>query len=160
MDEEEELTAWHESGHAFMAVLCGGTLDRVSVEPPNDDGPDRFGDTIVRWQNVSSRQIPLLEIKVSLSGPIAESIYRGDSQLVQIDQEWLWDWNMATVAATQIVATEQINQLLSSIAKETWQLFDGTNPWSAISAIADELSAHGTLEHHQVSEIVSFWMRR
>ena len=78
MDLTEEITAWHEAGHAMMAVMCGGTIERVTIEPPDDDGPVRYGDTVTRWARMSGRQLAEAEIQVSLAGPVAEMIYSGE----------------------------------------------------------------------------------
>ena len=40
--EEDELTAYHEAGHVVMALQTGGTIVRASIEPPDDDGPNRY----------------------------------------------------------------------------------------------------------------------
>jgi len=34
-----ELIAYHEAGHALMAVLLGGKVQQVTIEPENDEGP-------------------------------------------------------------------------------------------------------------------------
>ena len=44
----EELTAWHEAGHAWAALLVGAKVHSVSIAPDNDDGPQRFGDTEIQ----------------------------------------------------------------------------------------------------------------
>ena len=36
-----ELTAYHEAGHALMALLLGGKVKQVTIEPDNDDSPGR-----------------------------------------------------------------------------------------------------------------------
>src|SRR5579863_4685196 len=45
-----ELIAYHEAGHALMAVLLGGKVKQVTIEPDDDDGPARQGDTQVYWR--------------------------------------------------------------------------------------------------------------
>jgi len=42
-----ELIAYHEAGHALMALLLGGKVKHITIEPDNDDGPVREGDTQV-----------------------------------------------------------------------------------------------------------------
>lgn len=39
-----EITAYHEAGHARMALLVGAEIHCVTIEPDKDDGPDRRGD--------------------------------------------------------------------------------------------------------------------
>ncbi len=45
-----EVIAYHEAGHALVAVLLGGKVKQVTIEPDDDDGPDRQGDTQVLWR--------------------------------------------------------------------------------------------------------------
>ena len=40
-----ELIAYHEAGHALIALLLGGQVKQVTIEPDNGEGPDRQGDT-------------------------------------------------------------------------------------------------------------------
>lgn len=55
-----ELTAYHEAGHVLMAHLLGGKVRQVTIEPDNDDGPDRHGDTQVLWRRsgIGERSLP------------------------------------------------------------------------------------------------------
>ena len=117
MELDDEVTAWHEAGHAMMAVLCGGEIERVTIEPPYDDGPARFGDTVTRWRGLSNRQL------VEASQPT-------------------------------------VRRLLQSVVDEINQLMDSANAWAAVSAIADDLLAHETLDHEQVAYHVDFWIHR
>jgi ATP-dependent Zn protease len=160
MELEEELTAWHEAGHAMMAVLCGGEIERVTIEPPDDDGPARFGDTVTRWRGLSNRQLVEAEIRVSLAGPIAEMIYRGE-RAVESVPEWAADWNSAREAAMSLCTNQTTaKRLLKSVVDEIYDLMDSANTWAAVSAIADDLLAHETLDHEQVAYSVDFWNQR
>ena len=54
-----ELIADHEAGHALIAHLLGGKVKQVTIDPDNDDGPERQGDAqIRRQQSCNSRQSP------------------------------------------------------------------------------------------------------
>lgn len=46
----KEETAYHEAGHAFMAVFLGGQVLSLTIEPDRDDGPERFGDAQIAWR--------------------------------------------------------------------------------------------------------------
>ena len=74
-----ELIAYHEAGHALVAVLLGGRVKLVTIEPDNDDGPSRSGETVVHWRRgVSAREMAVKGVQVYLAGPVAEMIYSGD----------------------------------------------------------------------------------
>jgi ATP-dependent Zn protease len=68
-----ELIAYHEAGHALMALMLGGTVKQVTIEPDNDDGPDRQGDTQIIWRRsgISDKEFAEMAVQVSLAGPVA-----------------------------------------------------------------------------------------
>jgi len=51
-----ELIAYHEAGHALIAILLGAQVKQVTIDPDNDDGPERQGDTQIRWRRSSSEK--------------------------------------------------------------------------------------------------------
>ncbi len=160
MDEEDQVTAWHEAGHAVMAILCGGRIEHVSLEPPWDEGPRRYGETITRWQGLSSAELSLAEIKVSLAGPIAETLYIGEERNLSEVPEWAGDWQRVVEIAVQqfgdlVTARKNIRVLVASVRES----FEDNRVWSAVSAVAEDLLAHETIEHEQVSQSVEFWLR-
>ncbi len=159
MDEIEELTAYHESGHAVMAFLCGGLIERVSLEPPNDDGPKRYGETLTRWQGKSDLDAAISEIKVSLAGPISEMIYSGDHQRISSVPEWAVDWQHALSRTLSVFGAEKTPAQLALIQKELVDFFERDQIWAAVAGVADELLAHETIEHEMVQEVVQQWIR-
>jgi len=88
-----ELIAYHEAGHALMAVSLGGKVKQVTIEPDNDDGPDRQGDTKVVWRRagISDKEFAKIAVQVSLAGPVAEMIYSGDPYHPGLVAEWAAD---------------------------------------------------------------------
>lgn len=160
VDLTEETTAWHEAGHAMMAVMCGGFVERVTIEPPDDDGPARYGDTVTRWSGMSALQLAAAEIRVSLAGPVVEMIFTGDHHDFEAVEEWSADWTTALAAARSVSKDEPTaRKLLGKIAAEIHEAFESANVWAAVSAIADDLLAHETLEHEQIAYSVDFWKR-
>lgn len=61
-----ELTAYHEAGHAVMAHLLGGKVRQVTIEPDNDDGPVRYGDTQVLWRRkgIGEKEFAMMAVQV------------------------------------------------------------------------------------------------
>ena len=158
-DEIEEITAYHEAGHAVMAAALGGRIIRVSIEPPEDDGLKRFGESIVSWPPSTDAAIYEVELKVSLAGPVAELLYRSEQMPIESVPEFAADWQRIAESATLLKTTRR--EQLQLIAKaEFWvrDLFNRTRNWAAVGAVADELLAHYTLENEQLEEAISFWI--
>ncbi len=162
MDETEALTAWHEAGHATMAIIEGGTVEHVTLEPPDDYGPQRYGETITRWPP-QMNQLELLksEVLVSLAGPVVEMLYSNNRQTISEVQEWKADWMRAVASARSCTQNEdEAMKLIHHCEAELLALFEVPKYWSAVSAIAEELLAHYTIEHQQIYDTFSFWHRR
>ena len=162
MDETETVTAWHEAGHATMAIIQGGFIEHVTLEPPNDDGPKRYGETITRWPAAMS-QLDLLksEILVSLAGPVVEMLYTSQRQTIAHVAEWKSDWLRAIASAKSCTQTNlDASKLIEHCESELFAVFEVPKYWSAVSAVAEELLAHYTLEHEQIHDTFSFWQRR
>ena len=77
-----------------MALLLGGEFKQVTIEPDNDDGPDRQGDTPVLWRGagIGDKDFAVMAVQVSLAGPVAEMIYSGDPYHPGLVGEWSADW--------------------------------------------------------------------
>lgn len=155
----EEWTAYHEAGHALMATLLGGSVHHVTIEPDNDDGPARYGDTLVSWPGFRDpRALLQAEILVLLSGPIAEMLYRGEPLHPGFVPEWAEDWRQAWERAGTFVAEPQRRlRQMEQWLKQLYQEFDRPAFWAAVAALADELLAHETLDQEMVEETVAQW---
>lgn len=157
--ELEELVAYHEAGHAVMAVHLGGRIMHVSIEPPDDDGPLRSGESIVKWPAMTQEQLVLAELQVSLAGPIAEMVFSGQLDEIANVPEFAGDWQRA-MQGLAMVRAEQRQRLLSRSIDHGWKFFETEQHWAAVCAVADLLSAHETIEHDEVAETLAFWTSR
>ena len=156
-----ELTAYHEAGHAFMATYLGAKVRSVTIDPDNDDGPQRFGDTQIVWKmsRLTEREYREKAIQVSLAGPVAEMLYSGDPYHPGLVAEWAADWKEAWAFAESLIDNPRRRlEYLESITVELHRLMDSEPYWSAIAALADHLLAHDTLEAEEVKEIVNDWL--
>lgn len=129
MDETEALTAWHEAGHATMAIIEGGTVEHVTLEPPDDYGPQRYGETITRWPP-QMNQLELLksEVLVSLAGPVVEMLYSNNRQTISEVQEWKADWMRAVASARSCTQNEdEAMKLIHHCEAELLALFEVPN---------------------------------
>jgi len=159
VSNNEEITAWHEAGHAFVAVYLGATVDSVSIDPDRDDGPNRFGDTVVRWKTsaVPGQELAGKSILVALAGPVAEMIHRGDPFHPATVAEWSLDWQLAWQAASFVELSKERLRLLERLTIQLHQTLSQQHHWAAIGAIVDHLLAHEVLEGETVHEIVAAW---
>lgn len=156
-----ELTAYHEAGHAWMAVLTGAHVASVTIAPDWDDGPERYGDTQVVWQRSQFTERELAEkgVQVSLSGPVAEMTYSGEPYHPGLVAEWAHDWQAAWDGAAALLPNEQRRlQYLEQRTAELRQLLDETNHWAALAELADQLLAHERLEGEEVAACVRRWL--
>jgi ATP-dependent Zn protease len=156
-----ELIAYHEAGHALMAVLLGGQVRLVTIEPDNDDGPSRDGDTQVLWRaaEMGEKEFAKRAVQVCLAGPVAEMIYSGDPYHPGLIPQWAGDWRDAWSAAARLHPDERKRlQFLEQTSIQLYHRLNVDDLWAALAALADHLLAHETLEGEQVEEIVAQWL--
>lgn len=155
-----ELTAYHEAGHALMAVLLGGRVKHVTIDPDNDDGPKRFGDTQIRWRSgITERKFAEISVQVSLAGPVAEMIYSGEPYHPGFVPEWSADWREAWNSAALSHPDERKRmQHLEQVSIQLYHHLNDGSYWEALASLADNLLAHETLDAEQVEEIVREWL--
>lgn len=156
-----ELTAYHEAGHAFVAIQAGARVRSLTIVPDNDDGPERYGDTQVEWplHEFSRRDLAAKAVLVALAGPVAEMIHRGEPYHPGFVPEWVGDWQEAWQQASTLFPNER--KRLAYLEKRTSELYHVLNRddhWAAVAAIVDNLLAHERLEGDEVLEIVQAWM--
>lgn len=155
-----EIDAYHEAGHAYMAIRVGARVRSVTIEPDRDDGPARHADIQVEWPRATmiSRGFQEKAVLVALAGPVAEMLHRGERFHPGLVAEWSADWQMAWEAAGHLIAAERKRlEYLERQAISLYHLFHRDEHWSVVAAIVDELLAHETLDGEQVEEIVRFW---
>ena len=155
-----EIVAYHEAGHAVVAHILGGKVQQITIDPDNDDGPARFGDTQVRWRrSIPEKQFSQNVVQVCLAGPVAEMIYSGDPYHPGLIPEWAADWNDAWNAAEQLYPNErQRLDYLEKVSIELYHRMHRDEFWNVVASVADGLLAYETLEHDEFVEIVSEWL--
>ena len=157
-----ELTAYHEAGHAWMAVWVGARVQAVSIAPDLDHRDDRSGDTQVEWQlsRYSPDEFAVKSAWVALAGPAAEMVYRGEPYHPGLVAEWAEDWREAWQAVQSIRPSErQRMKYLEQQAVQIHRLMNDDQNWAAVAELADLLLAHDYLEADQVEECVARWAR-
>ena len=156
-----DINAYHEAGHAFMAIFVGARVRSVTIEPDWDDGPARHADIQVEWplEQFSDREFHEKSVQVALAGPVAEMIYSGEPYHPGFVAEWAADWKAAWEAATALIPDRHKRLVyLEKITAHLYQLLDREHHWAALAAIVDNLLAHETLEGEVVQDIMTQWL--
>ncbi len=158
--EEETLTAYHEAGHAFAALFFGGKVLRVSIDPENDGGRRRYGETVVKWnpRRFSDREMAELSVIVALAGPTAEMICQNEPVHPAYVAEWADDWKQAMDVLQFIPSVRKRVEHLEKAVREIHRVFMTDSYWEVIAAIADALLAHEILDEEMLNETVEPWM--
>jgi hypothetical protein len=153
-------TAYHEAGHVVLAIVQGARVSHATIEPDRDDGPERYGDIRVLWPQGkwSARTFQQKLVITALAGPVAEMIYTGEPLHPGFVAEWSDDWEQAFTAAAVLVPNER--QRLAWLEAQIRLLYSQVSDryWPAIAALADELSAHETLEEEQIQFALEPWL--
>ena len=158
---DPELIAYHEAGHALMVLLLGGKVKHVTIEPENDDGPERHGDTQVFWPRaaIGDKEFAKKVVQVCLAGPVAEMIYSGEPYHPLFVAEWAADWREAWEAAVPLHPNDRRRlAYLERVSIELYHRLKEDKMWATLASLADSLLAHETLEGEQVEEIVGEWL--
>lgn len=161
MDDEQDLLAYHEAGHAFTAVWLGGIVRYVSIAPDRHDGPQREGEAQIAWRKsrMTAKEFQHKQVLVALGGPAAEMIFRGEPLHPGYVAEWAEDWRDAWACAAPIFPDERKRLVfLEDAARELYQSLRSDDLWQAIAALADALLAHEILDHEQVQEAIEPWL--
>ncbi|HUY93297.1 MAG TPA: hypothetical protein VMV10_31510 [Pirellulales bacterium] len=121
-----------------MAVLLGGEVRLATIEPDNDDGPDRQGATQVLWRRtgIGDKEFAKKAVQVSLAGPVAEMIHSGAPYHPGLIAEWAADWDEAWQAAALLHQDER--RLLEYLERTSIQLlrhFQQAEIWAALASL-------------------------
>jgi ATP-dependent Zn protease len=155
-----ELIAYHEAGHAIIALLLGGEVDLITIDPDKDDGPQRQGYAKILWRRdrLSEKEFAQKAVQVCLAGPVAEMIYSGDPYHPGLVAEWAADWREAWSVATMLHPIERKRlEYLEQVTAQLYHRLKRDDHWNALAALADNLLAHETLDRDQIEEFIDEW---
>jgi hypothetical protein len=136
----KELTAYHEAGHAVMALLMGRSVQKVSIIPSQN----RLG--AVTMQKGRSKQVQdklEAEMLILLAGMAAEGRISGQYNLQGAAQDLRMTEKLAMSRAGN---ARQATKLIHKMLDKTQHLLTSKGTWAAVKAIAKEL-----LEHESIS---------
>jgi len=140
-----QATAFHEAGHAVIALALGRAVQRVSILP----GRGWLGRCEFRKGRVRPSEDWLeREILISLAGPAAEARHTG---------AYAWDGAVADLRAVRRLAVQraserQAERLERRLLAKVEHLLDQIGHWRAVELIAMELlrcdTISGRAVHH------------
>lgn len=138
-EEADRLTAYHEAGHAVMALALGRAVHKVSIEP----NTTRLGECALAKGTVRpSKDRVETDALVLLAGVAAEARYSG---------RYAWDGavrdlrQVRSLARGRAGSERQAERLERRWLDKTEYLLEDAAHWQAVLAIASELIAHRTI---------------
>lgn len=136
--EYDPATAYHEAGHAVIALVLDRPVHRVSVLPNRDRlGQCEFGKAVFR----PSEDWVEREVLISLAGLAAEARHTGTYGWEEADRDLRYVRRLLLATRTDRQAEKQEKRLLSKVE---YLLADDEN-WAAVELIAAELLRHGVI---------------
>lgn len=117
-------------------LVVGAKVHSVSIAPDDDDGPRRFGDTVIHWsrRRFAGKRLAVELCRVALAGPVAEMLYSGRPFHPGTVSEWSQDWLAALEAMNFIPERQRRMALLEQTTIDLYERFSDDFHWQAISA--------------------------
>lgn len=134
----DAVTAYHEAGHAVIALALGRTIHKVSALANRERlGEVRFGKGDARATDDWVER----EILIALAGMVAEARFTGTYATAEAKEDLRFVRRLALERKSDRAAERYEQRML---AKVEYMLNDeGT--WNAVALIAAELVKHGTI---------------
>lgn len=140
MEEKREYdpeTAYHEAGHAVVALALGRPVHRVSVLPNRDRlGQCEFGKGVFR----PSEDWVEREVMISLGGLAAEARHTGQYGWAEAERD-LRHVRKLLAQTTDRAAARVEKRMLAKVEN----LLADDGHWRAVERIAAELLVHGVI---------------
>lgn len=138
MNAPTQATAYHEAGHAVVALVLDRPVHRVSIQTDRERlGACHFGKSVVR----PSEDWLEREILIALAGLAAEARFTGN---------YAWegaarDQQYAHRLAVQRAGERQAERLLRRLLAKVEHLLAQEEHWRAVEQIAAALLQHGVI---------------
>ena len=134
----DPVTAYHEAGHAVIALCLDRPVHRVSVLPNRERlGQCEFG----KGRFKPSEDALEREILIALAGLAAEARHTGTYQMEEADRDLRYVRRLALERKSARAAPRYEERMLSKV--EAMLADDAT--WRAVERIAAELLKHGVI---------------
>src|SRR5262245_24506389 len=139
----DAATAYHEAGHAALALIVGRGVHRVTIEPKQD----RLGRCEFRVGAVRpSADFIEEEILIALGGLAAEARHTGDYAWDEAGRDLQYVRRLAVQRAGEARAERLVQRLLRKVE----HLLGDAGHWRAVEAIAAELMKSGAVSGRAV----------
>lgn len=147
MPDQKILTAYHEAGHAVMALLMGRAVQKVSITPSQN----RLGACTLQKGRSKQVQDKLeAEMMIFLAGMASEGRKSGHYNLAGASQDLR---SVEKLAMARSGNAKQAQKLIHRMLDKTQHLLSDKATWRAVKAIAAELQEHESIsgraaKHH------------
>jgi ATP-dependent Zn protease len=134
----DEATAYHEAGHAVVALALERPIHKVSVLPGKDLlGQCQFGKGVSRPSDDWLER----EMLIALAGLAAEARHTGEYDRLAAGR----DLRLVRKLAVQRAGERQADRLERRMLAKTENILADDGNWRAVEAIAAELMKLGTI---------------
>lgn len=143
--ELHALLAHHEAGHLVAGYVADATLAGVTVQPQ-----DRYGGLALFFIGGEARGATLDNVIATMSGPTAARRYEPKCR----DDGGTFDRERVEVDLQALARTDEARDVLRAYCQaKAEQLVDAH--WDLITAVADALLAHDTLDATELRQVIS-----
>ncbi len=133
----DEVTAYHEAGHAVIALVLGRTIHKVSALPNRERmGEVRFGKSAKTTDDWVER-----EILIALGGMAAEARHSGVYAMDEATQ----DLRFVRRLALERKSERQVERYEQRMLDKVEYLLADEGNWKAVELIVAELLKHGAI---------------
>lgn len=146
---EQVATAWHEAGHAVMAVSLGRSIEKVTISPAHQQsGIDRLGACKIQKGRTKASQDQLEhEVLILLAGMVAESRITGRYCVDGAMQDLQ---TVERLLSTRASSARQLEKLTRRMLKKAEHLLEDQHHAKAIELVARDLLEKVTISGRAV----------
>jgi ATP-dependent Zn protease len=137
--QELEGTAYHEAGHAVVALLLGFSVEGIGID--DQGGYCIWNETLYVNQDV----FPEHWAAVNLAGSVAKEIATGEPDSDRVSQDDL-------IVRSLSLGTEGLEELLSRARAQAEEIL--RTAWSIVQTLARALLEYRQLQGEQIQDLV------
>src|SRR5262245_43594355 len=136
-EKHRTATAYHEAGHAVMALLLGRPVTAVSIRPDRHRlGVCEFGKPVFR----PSEDWLEREMLIALAGIAAEALHTGEYEWDAAERDRRYAASLATDRGGK-----KAERLLKRLLAKAEHLLSRDENWQAVERLAAELLRHAEI---------------